>query len=104
MEVSEINSRLKEASDFKNNMSGYMDLITTWFRDVLLYKSTSNETKLIFKEQAAAIVKQSESYTYDAINEILKELVKMKVRISSNVNFELALEMMHLSIRDLLTE
>lgn len=91
-------------ANYKNDMDGYLDLIMMWFRDVLLYKSTGNDKKLIFKEQTAIIKKYSAGYEYQAINEILEDIKKVQVRLGSNVNFEMTLEVMYLKIRDLLTE
>ena len=70
----------------------------------MLYKSTRNDKKLIFKEQINIIKKQSEGYSYNALNEILEEIKKVQTRLGSNVNFELTLEMLYMKIRDLLTE
>ncbi len=99
-----LNAKIKTAAEFKNDMNGYLDLVTMWFRDVLYYKSTGNDAKLIFKEYAANIKKQSQGYTYQAINDILEEINKVHIRLASNVNLELTLEVMYLKIRDLLTE
>ena len=104
MDAAKLTAKMKEAGEFKNDINGYIDLINMWFRDVLLYKATGNERKLIFKENVAIIKSQSAAYSYDAINEILEEIKSVQRRIGSNVNFELTLEVMYLKMRDLLTE
>ena len=104
LDAASLSGKMKDAANYKNDMNGYMDLITMWFRDVLLYKSTRNDKKLIFKEQINIIKKQSEGYSYNALNEILEEIKKVQTRLGSNVNFELTLEMLYMKIRDLLTE
>lgn len=103
-DAASLNGKLKAAADYKNDMNGYIDLVTMWFRDILVYKSTVNEKKLIFKEQAAVIKKQSKSYTYEAINDIFDSIKQVQVRLASNVNMEMTLEVMYLKMRDLLTE
>lgn len=104
MDAATFSSKMKEAANYKNDMNGYMDLITMWFRDILMYKATKSDKKLIFKEQANIIKNHSEGYDYNGLNEILEEIKKVQVRLNSNVNFELTLEVMYLKIRDLLTE
>lgn len=104
LDAASLSGKMKDAANYKNDMNGYMDLITMWFRDVLLYKSTRNDKKLIFKEQINIIKNQSEGYSYNALNEILEEIKKVQTRLGSNVNFELTLEMLYMKIRDLLTE
>ena len=104
LDAAGLNAKVKAAAEYKNDMNGYLDLVTMWFRDVLFYKSTGNDNRLIFKEQATVIKKQSQGYTYQAINDILEEIKKVQIRLASNVNLELTLEVMYLKIRDLLTE
>ncbi len=104
LDAAGLNGKIKAASEFKNDMNGYLDLVTMWFRDVLYYKSTGNDSRLIYKEQAAVIKNQSKGYTYQALNDILEEIKKVQVRLGSNVNLELTLEVMYIKIRDLLTE
>lgn len=104
LDAASLNGKIKAAADYKNDMNGYIDLVTMWFRDILIYKSTGNDKKLIFKEQAAVIRKQSKGYTYEAINDIFDSIKKVQVRLSSNVNMEMTLEVMYLKMRDLLTE
>ncbi len=104
MDAAKLSSRMKEAAEYKNDINGYIDLINMWFRDVLIYKATGNERKLIFKENSATIKKQSVGFSYNAINDILEEIKNVQIRLGSNVNFELTLEVMYLKMRDLLTE
>ena len=44
--------------------------------------------------------KQAESSSYEGIEDILKALDKAKIRLRANVNFDLTMELMFLTIRD----
>ena len=103
-DASVINSKVKEAGEFKTEITGYLDLINMWFRDVLLYKATRNANKLIFKEQTQIIKKQAEVCAFDEINLIFEEIKNVSIKFKSNVNFEVTLQMLYVKIRDLLTE
>lgn len=104
LDAARLNSKVKAATDYKNDINGYIDLLNMWFRDVLLYKATKNDNKIIFKDNATIIKRQSMSYSYEAINQILEEIKTVQKRMASNVNFETSLETMYLKMRDLLTE
>ena len=103
-DASVINSKVKEAGEFKTEITGYLDLINMWFRDVLLCKATRNANKLIFKEQTQIIKKQAEVCAFDEINLIFEEIKNVSIKFKSNVNFEVTLQMLYVKIRDLLTE
>lgn len=103
-DAAQINGLMKEAVEFKNDVTGYIDLLTMWFRDILLYKSVGSKAKLIFSDESSSIKSKSGKYSYEALNIILDEINILKSRLSSNVNFELSVEMLYLRIRDLLTD
>lgn len=100
MEAYEIVDAVKHLSDYKVEILDYMDLMIIWFRDILLYKATQDVNSLLFKEEYSFIKAQSIKLTYENIENILKGIEKAKVRLKANVNFDLALELMFLEIKD----
>ena len=55
---------------------------------------------LIFKDEVYDIKKQAEKRSYQGIETILKALETAKVRISANVNFDLVIELLLLTIKE----
>lgn len=100
MEAYEVVDAVKHLSDYKVEILDYIDLMIIWFRDILLYKATQDINNLLFKEEYSFIREQSIKLTYSNIEKILKGIEKAKVRIKANVNFDLALELMFLEIKD----
>ena len=70
-----------------------LDLITLWFRDVLLYKATRDDNPLLFKEDTFDIHEQADRCTYAGLNEIINAISKTRAQISANVNFELVISL-----------
>ena len=95
-----ITQRVKEAGSFKNQIDDYFGLMQTWFRDVLLYKATGDTEKLIFQDDYHEIVEMSEKISYFHINIILKSIDQAWNRIKSNVNFDITMEVLFLSIKE----
>ena len=71
-----------------------------WFRDVLIFKSTNDVNLLIFKEELTIIKKQAEKSSYEGLENIIDSMDKAKIRLKSNVNFDLTLELMFLTMKD----
>lgn len=100
MQAYEVVAAVKRANNYKFQFSDYIDLMMMWFRDVLMYKASQNVDDLIFKSEISTIKKHAQSSSYNGIENILKAMEKAKTRLSANVNFDIAIEMMFLTIRE----
>lgn len=100
MQAYEMVAAVKRAADYKYTFHEYIDLIILWFRDVLLYKASMNIDGLIFKNELKIIKQHAANSSYNGIQEILEALDKAKLRLKSNVNFDLTIELMFITIRD----
>ena len=83
-----------------HSQEDYIDLMILWFRDVLVYKASQNVNELIFKDEIQTIKKHAAKSSYNGIEHILEAMNKAKLRLKANVNFDVAIEMMFLTIRD----
>ena len=100
MESYEVVAAVKRAQDYKYKFSDYMDIMMLWFRDVLMYKASMDANSLIFRNEIVTIKSQAANTSYNGIEQILEAIDKAKVRLKANVNFDIAVEMMYLTIRD----
>ena len=71
-----------------------------WYRDVLLYKATKEIDKVVFKDQLQSIKEQARKSSYEGIELILESLEKAKARLKANVNFDLVMELLFLTIKE----
>lgn len=99
MTVSDMGQTIKELASYKNDMDSYLNLVTTWFRDVLLYKASGDSHKLVFSGELGTIEKQSKIAGFDGLQDIFSELDVLKGRLKSNVNFDMAVELLFIKIR-----
>ena len=100
MEVYELADEIKLLSAEKQNIGDYLDIFQFWFRDVLMFKATREIDNLVFKQEINYIKEQASLRSYENLEKILEALEKTKVRLRANVNFELALELLFLTIRE----
>ena len=71
-----------------------------WYRDILLYKATKDIDKVVFKDQINYIKEQAKKSSYEGIQLILESLEKAKARLKANVNFDLVMELLFLTIKE----
>ena len=102
MSVSEIISEIKNVSNYKLTIDDYLDLMAMWFRDVLIFKSTNDTNHLIFSEEISLIKEQAVASSYEGLENILKAIDKVKIRLKANVNFELVIELLVMTIQEAL--
>lgn len=100
MEISEIVAAIKKISEYKLDVTDYLDILSIWYRDVLLFKATNDANHLIFKEEIKYIRKEADQKSYEGIEIILDSLEKAKSRLSANVNFDLTMELLFLTMKE----
>ncbi len=100
VEIYEMTQMIKQVGEYKKQIEEYLDLLTLWFRDVLYMKATNDVNNLIFKDEVYDIKKQAAKKSYAGIEKILQALELAKTRLNANVNFDLVIEMLLLTIKE----
>lgn len=100
MELSEIVQAVSRITAYKLEINDYLDIIMIWYRDVLLYKATADVNHLVFRDEIYDIKKSASKSSYEGIEQILEALEKAKVRLNANVNFDLVIELLLLTIKE----
>ncbi len=100
MEINEIVKAIKKIMEYKLDVNDYLDILTVWYRDALLYKATKDVNSLVFKNEIQQIRKVADRSTYEGIETIVKALQQARRRLEANVNFDLTMELMLLTIKE----
>lgn len=100
MELHEVISGLKTLTATKNNIEDYIDLMVLWYRDILMFKATMDPDLLLYKEELSFIKNQAKLRSYEGVDKIISAMEKAKIRLKANVNFDIALELMLLTIKE----
>ena len=100
MELSEIVQAVSRITAYKLEINDYLDIIMIWYRDVLLYKATKDMDKVVFKDQLKYIKERAKRSSYEGIELIIESLEKAKARLKANVNFDLVMELLFLTIKE----
>lgn len=100
MEVSDIIVDLKKINTYKMEINDYLDLLMVWYRDVLMFKATRDADSLIFSHELISIREKAQKSSYEGLECIIKSLEKAKIRLNANVNFDMALELLLLTMKE----
>ena len=100
IDLYEMTGAVKQIAEYKLSVNDYFDLMMIWFRDVLYLKATNDVDGLIFKDEVYDIKKQAAKRSYQGIEIILEALEKAKIRLNANVNFDLVIELLLLTIKE----
>ena len=100
IDLYELGAAVKQIAEYKLQVQDYLDLIMVWYRDVLYMKATNDVNGLIFKDEVYDIKKQAAKHSYQGIEAILEALEKAKIRINANVNFDLVIELLLMTIKE----
>lgn len=100
IEIYELTQMIKHINEYKKKIDEYLDLLTLWYRDVLYMKATNDVNNLIFKDEVYDIKKQAAKKSYAGIEKILQAIERTRTRLRANVNFDLVIEMLLLTIKE----
>ncbi len=100
MELHEVISGLKVLTANKPVIEDYIDLMMLWYRDVVMYKATLDPDLLLYREELSFIKQQANIRSYENVEKIISGMEKAKIRLKANVNFDIAIELMLLTIKE----
>ena len=100
METSQMVDTIKQLTDRKQDIYDYLDIFTLWFHDVLMFKATAEVDRLVFREEINYIKERASVSSYEGLEKIIDAVSTARDRLRANVNFELTMELLFLTIRE----
>lgn len=99
--IDELSAIVKHIKDEHYDINDYLDIMTLWYRDVLLYKAVKDNNMLIFSEETKSIAKDAKLRSYSNIEECIVAIDKAKVRLKANVNFDITIELLLITLKEI---
>ncbi|MDE7063005.1 MAG: DNA polymerase III subunit delta [Lachnospiraceae bacterium] len=100
IELYEFKEAIKQIGEYKLQIEDYLDIMMIWYRDILVYKATTDVNRLIFKDEVYEIKRQASKSSYSGVETVLERLGQAKLRLRANVNFDLVMELLLLTIKE----
>ena len=95
--ISRLEFDKKIAAD-KQGIYDYLELFSIWFRDVLYFKASNDPERIIFREELKAIRQRAAVSSYEGLMIIINAIENARTRLNANVNPELVLELLFLTM------
>ncbi|NLK73897.1 MAG: DNA polymerase III subunit delta' [Clostridiales bacterium] len=100
MELSELIAKVKVINENKEYIDDIIDFMVLWYRDILMLKATKDPNLLLYKEEYQFIKSIAQIKSFESINNIIDAIEKTKQRLKANVNFDITIENMLLTIKE----
>lgn len=99
MDIVDLLDRIREMKEQNFDIYEILDLLQFWYRDVLMYKVTKDMNLLIFKDEYKMINGMGQKVDYAGLEKILAAIENTRTRLNANVNMELAMELLLLTMK-----
>ena len=81
-------------NEFKDTKEEMLNIIISLVRDILIYRETRHEDKIINIDKLESIVKLSEQLSYSHLISILNYVEKTRINFKNNANYSMAIDVM----------
>ena len=99
MDIVDMMDRIREMKELNFDIGEVLDMLQLWYRDVLMFKVTKDMNLLIFKDEYKTINGMGQNVGYDGLEKILEAIETCRTRLNANVNMELAMELLLLTMK-----
>ena len=100
LSIDVVNDMVDTLGKRKADVKVYLDLMHLWFRDILMFKATQDANRLVFLDELMVIKRQASKYGFEALGTILDGFYTVQDRLNANVNFDIAIQLLLLKMRE----
>ena len=100
MDIAMLLDSIKKLQEDNLDLYECLDFMQLWYRDILMFKVTKDINMLVFKEEYSVVSRLCQKSSYEGLETILNAIEKAKTRLDANVNTDLALELMLLTMKE----
>ncbi len=100
MNILEMGDEIKKISGLSVGIVEFLDYLYLWYRDILLCKATGNTENLLHLEDRQMIAAIANRCSYEGIEQVLTKIEDTKAKVNTNVNPDMALEILLLTLKE----
>lgn len=100
MDISMLLDSIRHLLEDSLDLRECLDFMLMWYRDILMFKVTRDVNQLVFKEEYSTVSSICQKSSYEGLECILSAIETARVRLNANVNTELVLELMLLTMKE----
>jgi len=87
---------------YKKDIMSVLDMIINYFRDMMLLKEKVDKSMIINIDKLTFIQNMSKKITYSQVSKIIDIIEDIKIKIRSNCNFNISIQVMALNIYEVI--
>ena len=87
---------------YKKDIMSILDMIINYFRDMMLLKEKVDKSMIINIDKLTFIQNMSKKITYSQVSKIIDIIEDIKIKIRSNCNFNISIQVMALNIYEVI--
>ena len=87
---------------YKKDIMSILDMILNYFRDMMLLKEKVDKSMIINIDKLTFIQNMSKKITYSQVSKIIDIIEDIKIKIRSNCNFNISIQVMALNIYEVI--
>ena len=91
---------IHDLENYKSQISEVLDIMTVWYRDILVLKATGDMNQLVYQNEYRFMRNKAETSSYEGLSIILSMISRTRQRLIGNVNFNAAMETLLLTIKE----
>lgn len=86
--------------DNRDNIDLILDILMTWYRDIIILKHVKGRENLINKDFYDFLIEEGQILSYNKLCNIIDIIQSTREKMRANVNYQLAIEVMLLNIQE----
>lgn len=94
----EVLGMAEKIAESRERVLAFLEMLACWYRDLLIYRETGEDSFLYNLDLAAAIKETARRYETDRLVEIIENIEAARKKIEYNANVRLALEALFLNL------
>ena len=87
---------------YKDKVIIVLDMMINYFRDIMIYKDIMDKDMLINGDRITFIQNMNNKITYSQVSKIIDIIEETKIKIKSNCNFNISIQVMALNIYEVI--
>ena len=99
-DLTKIRSAIQSLDPYKTQAGSLLSLFTSWYRDLLYYKASTDPEGLLYSSHTEQIREASRSLSFEEIQHVLDSIHAAAAQLKANVKFELVMELLLLTMQD----
>ena len=97
--VADLLLAVKDLKEKKEDIEELFNMLTLWYRDALMVKTTGDRERISFREETAAVCETAGKKSYEQLNRLILRIEDTRKKLRENVSFDIVMELLLLEIK-----